>query len=95
MANAMKMSVFKGVRSEDPEQFWFVAGAIWTTQEITDDNIKKAQLVTVLKDRALTWYIKYCIDNPNVTLEETQQALSKDFRKPKLEAQSMIGFKEI
>lgn len=49
----------------------------------TDDNIKKAQLVTTLQDRALTWYIKYCIDNLLASLADTQVALNKEFGKPK------------
>lgn len=52
-----------------------------------DDNIKKAQLVTTLQDRELTWYIKYCTDNPTAMLAETQQALNKEFRKLKSEVQ--------
>jgi len=67
----MKLLVFKGLRSEDPNQFWFVAKALWTTQQIMDDNIKKAQLVISLQDHALTWYIKYCTDNPLASLVDT------------------------
>lgn len=53
------------------------------------------QLVTALEDQALTWYIKYCSDNPNATLAKTQRALNKEFRKPKSEAQSLTEFKKI
>jgi len=42
MLNTMKLPVFKGLGSEDPDQFWFVAKAMWTAQQITDDNINKA-----------------------------------------------------
>jgi len=59
MENVMKMPIFKGTGTKDPEQFWFVAGAVWIAQRIMNDSIKKAQLVTALQDRALTWYIKY------------------------------------
>jgi len=45
--------------------------------------------------KALTWYIKYFIDNPNVSLADTQLALNKEFSKPKLEVQLVIVFKEI
>jgi len=63
MENEMKMLMFKGIGSEDLEQFWFVANAVWTTKKVTNDNIKKAKLVTALQDRAITWYIMYCANN--------------------------------
>ena len=91
----MKMLVFKGLGTEDPEQFWFVADVVWKAQQITDDDMKKAQLVTVLQDRALSWYIKFCSGKPNATMLETQQALNNEFKKPKSQAQSMTEFKEI
>jgi len=48
MSNTMKLSVFKGLGSEDQDHFWFVAKDVWKTQQITNDNTKKAQLVTAL-----------------------------------------------
>lgn len=83
MANTMKMVIFKGVGSEDLEKLWFVADVVWIVQQITDDNIKKAQLVTTLQDKVLTWYIKYCEDHPVTTLEDTHQALNREFKNPK------------
>lgn len=58
---------------------------VWTTQQITNDNIKKVRLVTALQDHALTWYIKSCADNPQASLTETQTTLNKEFSKPKSE----------
>jgi len=52
-------------------------------QQITIDNIEKAQLLTTLQDCALTWYIKYCVDNPHASLAETQTTLNKELSKPK------------
>lgn len=83
MSNTMKFHVFKGLGNEDPDQFWFVAKAVWTTQNIIDDHMKKAQLVTSLQNRALMWYIKYCTDNLVASLAETQTALNKEFGRPK------------
>jgi len=42
MSSTMKIPIFKWVGSEDPEKFWFVANVVWTMQQITNDNIKKA-----------------------------------------------------
>jgi len=67
---------------------------VWIVQQITDDNIKKAQLVTVLQDHAL-WYIKYCFDNPLASLTETKEDLNKEFSKPKFDSLLVIRFKEI
>lgn len=76
MENTMKLPVFKGVGTEDLEQFWFVADTVWMAQQITNDNMKKAQLVTTLQDRELSWYIKLCTYKPTATMLETQQALN-------------------
>lgn len=43
----------------------------------------------------LTWYIKYCADNPRATLAENKITLKKEFSKPKYDSQSMTEFKEI
>lgn len=64
-------------------------------QNIMDDHINKAKLVTSLQDRTLTWYIKYCIDNPLASLEDSQTPLNKEFSRPKFELQSVVGFQEI
>ena len=45
---------FEGLGNEDLDQFWFVTKVVWTAQNITNDNMKKAQLVTALQDRVLT-----------------------------------------
>jgi len=60
-----------------------------------DDNIKKAMLVSTLQDRVLTWNIKHSNENPNVGIADIQAALNREFRRPKLETQSIVRFKEI
>lgn len=95
MASAIKLPVFKGVGNEDPDQFWFVIKVIWEVHGVIDYNIKKATLVSALQDCALTYYIKHCNDNFNVEITNIQMALNREFSRPKLEAQSIIGFKEI
>jgi len=95
MSNSVKLSIFKGIGSKDTDQLWFFANVVWTAQQIIDDSIKKAQLVTALQDRVLTWYIKYCTDNPLASFTNTKAALDKEFSNPKSESQSIVGFKEI
>lgn len=43
----------------------------------------------------LTWYIKYCADNPQTLLAKTQIDLNKEFSKPESKVQLVIEFKEI
>ena len=31
MVNAMKMPIFKGLGTKNPEQFWFVADVVWNS----------------------------------------------------------------
>lgn len=65
------------------------------SSRVTDDNIKKATLVSAMQDRALTWYIKSSSDNPNARVADIQTTLNRKFSRPKFEAQSIVGFKEI
>lgn len=44
--------------------------------KINDNDMKKEQLVTVLQDRALTWYIKYSTTNPKAMLVETKTTMN-------------------
>ena len=95
MASTIKLPVFRGVGNEDLDQFWYVVRVVWEAQGVTDENIKKATLVSTLQDHALTWYIKYSNDNLNAGITNIQIALNKEFNRPNSEAQYIIGFKEI
>ena len=55
----IKLPVFKGTGSEDPEQFWFLCEAVWTAKNIMDIDVRRAQLITSFRDRALTWFMKF------------------------------------
>ena len=52
-------------------------------------------MVSGLQDRAITWYIKYNIDNTMSALADIQTALNRKFSRPKYQVQSIVGFKEI
>jgi len=88
------LPIFRGIGNEEPEKLWFVVKVVWEAQGIMDDNIKKATLVSALQDHALTWYIKHSSDHPNARIAEIKDALNKEFSQPKLETQSIMGFKE-
>jgi len=95
MASTIQLPIFKGAGSEDLEMFWFVLNSVWNTQQIMDDNIKKAVLVSTLQDRVLTWYMKYSGINPMAWIMDIYIELKKDFSWPKLELQPVVGLKEI
>ena len=48
MTSAIQLLVFKGAGSKEPEQFWFVVVVVWEVHGVTDDDIKKATLVSAL-----------------------------------------------
>ena len=63
MVDDIKLPIFKGLGSEDPDQFWFLAYAIWTIRQITSVDVKNVQLITSLRERVITWYMKYSMTN--------------------------------
>ena len=77
MVAHMKLLTFKGVGDEDMDQFWFVAGSIWTAQNVASDAMKRAQLSLAFKGRALDWYMGYIIQNTNATIEDIKNALKQ------------------
>ena len=49
----MKLPIFNRNGTDDPEQYWFLCEAIWTTQQTVNDDVKKIQLATTLRGREL------------------------------------------
>ena len=90
----IKLPVFKGTGSEYPEQLWFLCEAVWTAKNITDIDVRRAQLITSFRDRALTWFMKFAsMQNP--VLADIKAALIREFKKPKSELQCITELKEI
>ena len=54
LADDIKLPIFKGTGSEDPEQFWFLCEAVWNVKKITDPDVRAAQLITSFRDTDLT-----------------------------------------
>ena len=94
MTNDIKIPVFKGTGSEDPEQFWFLCEAVWTTKNITDQDTRRAQLVTSFREYALTWFMKFS-STQNHVLVDIKIALIREFKKRKSESQYITELKEI
>jgi hypothetical protein len=59
MADEMRLPIFRGDGSEDPDQHWFLCEAVWSIKQVTDEAVKRTQFSTTLRDRALNWYMKF------------------------------------
>ena len=86
----MKLPLFHGNGTDDPEQYWFLCEAVWNVRQATDDDVKKGQLATTLRGHVLDWFMRF-IQVPQATLVnslgEIRMRLIKELRKPKSEAQ--------
>ena len=61
---------------------------------MVDDAIKMAQLMTMIRDRALNWFMKY--SNGQVrTLPVVKATIIIEFKKPKSESQCITKLNEI
>ena len=49
----MKLPLFHGNGSEDPQQHWFLYEAVWRVKQVANADMKAANLVTTLRDCAL------------------------------------------
>jgi hypothetical protein len=96
MADEMRLPTFRGDGSEDPDQHWFLCEAVWSIKNVTDEAVKRAQFSTTLRDRALSWYMKFIqgVVQPK-PLNEIKTALIAEFKKPKSESQCITELKEI
>lgn len=75
MGDDIKMPIFRGLGSEDPDQFWFVANALWKERHITKEDVNKAQLIMMLRERALTWYMNYSMTNQVALMDDIKKSL--------------------
>ena len=94
----MKLPIFHGNDTDDPEQYWFLCEVIWTARQTIDDDVKKSQLETTLRGRALEWFMRFTRipqGGTTKTLDEIQTRLFEEFKKTKSEAQYITELKEI
>ena len=88
--DGMKLPLFHGNRTDDPEKYWFLCEAVRTIRQAMDDNVKKGQLETNIWGCTLDWYIKFIqvpMGNPAKTLDEVRKGLIEKLRKQKSKAQ--------
>jgi hypothetical protein len=94
MADEIRLPIFRGDESEDLDQHRFLCKAVWSIKQVTDEAVKRAQFSTTLRDRSLSWYMKFVSGSVQPKpLNDIKTALSVDFKKPKLESQCIIDLK--
>ena len=54
MEHEMRLPIFRGDDSEDPDQHWFLCEVVWSIKQVNDEAVKRAQFSTTLRDRALS-----------------------------------------
>jgi hypothetical protein len=96
MEDEMRLPIFRGDGCEDPDQHWFLCDAVWNIKNVTNKAVKRTQFSTTLRDRTLRWYMKLVqgVVQPN-PLNEINNALIAEFKKPKSESQCITEIKEI
>jgi hypothetical protein len=96
MADEMRLPIFRGERSEYPDQHWFLCEVVWSIKQVNDEAVKRAQFSTTLRDHTLRWYMKFVngFAQPK-PLNKIKTALSAEFKKPKSESQCITELKEI
>jgi hypothetical protein len=53
MEDEIRLPIFRGDGSEDPDQHWFLCEAIWSIKQVIDKAIKRTRFSNTLRDRAL------------------------------------------
>jgi hypothetical protein len=96
MVDETRLPTFRGDGSEDPDQHWFLCEVVWSIKNVTDEAVKRAQFSTTMRDRTLSWYMKFVqgVVQPK-PLNEIKTVLIVEFKKPKLESQCITELKEI
>jgi hypothetical protein len=96
MEDEMRLPIFRGDGSEDLDQHWFLCESIWNIKNVIDEVIKITQFSTTLRDRALSWYMKLVqgLAQPK-PLNQINNALITEFKKPKSESQCITKLNEI
>jgi hypothetical protein len=96
MENEMRLHIFRGYGSEDPDQHWFLCEVIWNNKNVTDEAVKRTQFSTTLRDLALSWYMKLVqgLAYPK-PLNQIKNVMIVEFKKPKLESQCITELKDI
>jgi hypothetical protein len=91
MEDDMRLPTFRGDGSEDPDNHWFLCEVLWSINNVTDEDVKRAQFSTNLRDCALSWYMKFVQEVAQLKmLNEIKAALISEFNKLKSDSQKNL-----
>jgi hypothetical protein len=54
MADEMRLPIFRGDGSEDLDQHWFLCEVVWSIKQVIDEDVKRDQFSTTLRDHSLS-----------------------------------------
>lgn len=96
MAGEMRLPIFRGDVSKDPDQHWFLCEVVWSIKKVNDEAVRRAQFSTTLRDHTLSWYMKFVkgVAQPK-PLNDIKTVLSEEFKKSNSESQCITKLKEI
>jgi hypothetical protein len=94
MVDEMRLPIFRRDGYEYPKQHLFLCKVVWSIKQFNDEPIKRAQFSTTLRDRALSWYMKFVKGSVyHKPLNDIKTSLSEKFKKPKSESQCITELK--
>jgi hypothetical protein len=87
MEDEMRLPIFRAYGSEDSDQHWFLCEVVWSIKQVNDEEVKRDQFSTTMRDHTLSWYMKFSTmtaqPKPLNTIKTT---LSAEFKKPNSES---------
>ena len=71
MGDDIKLPISRGIGAKGPDQHFFLCEAVWNIKQVQNDDIKKVQLTTTFRDKALTWFMNFStsMQQPNTIKE--------------------------
>jgi hypothetical protein len=80
MVDEMRLPIFRGDGYEDPDQHWFLCEVVWSIKQVTNEDVKRSQFSTTLRDRALSWYMKFVTRSVQPKpMNDIKNTLSEEF----------------
>ena len=85
---------FSGQGNDDVEQHWYLYEAIWRSRQTLDAG-KLIEFQTMLRERALRWFIKWLEAHPNLAITDVKWDFVQEFKLPQTDQQVLSELWEI
>jgi hypothetical protein len=96
MEDEMRLLIFRGDGSKDPDQNWFLCKDVCSIKNVINEAVKRTQFIATLRDHALSWYMKLVQGlTQHKPLNEIKNAMIEEFKKANSEPQCITEMKEI